>query len=133
MADSYTRPSQLSKIGAVIAASVKNGTTIMGQLSRTLDDITITKCAILEQSIAASGSVTITPANHLGSTGNFKFAFVAVQSNSSSTDMTLELNNSGDAVACEMWCAAGSASMTQIEIAETGTSDALDVLIIVAT
>jgi len=132
MADTYTRAEQLTKVGSIIASTGKNDSGIMAQISRTIDDITITKAAVLELQLAASGTITITPANHLGSAGSFKYAAVMIQSSSTSTSMTVEINNSGDAIACEMWVQSGSAGITQIELAETGTSDTLDVVVVIA-
>jgi len=133
MTDVETRQGKDDSIQVIIDDYWSNGTTAQGRISRTLDAIAVTEVSKAQMIIAAATTETFTPATVFGSAGNFTFVAVIIMDGSVSTDMQIELNNTGNLndVANSL-VYGGDASTSQIEIKNGDAADELIVYVILA-
>ena len=133
MADTETRPGKDDSIQVIIDDYWNNGTSSQGQIQRTLDSLSVKEVSKAQMVIAAVATETFTPATVFGSAGNFTFVAVIIMDGSVSTDMQIELNNTGNLndVANSL-VYGGDASTSQIEIKNGDAADELIVYVILA-
>ena len=131
MATTYPTVNTLAAVS--IASTIKDGTSLRGEISEALTTLTVTQTREMFLTIPASGSVTITVADEFGVGVAAKLGIVSVANGSVSTSMTVEVNDCGTANTMQYYMSYGDASLTHLEITETGGASALKVLVVLAT
>lgn len=128
MAESRTGMAALTAANISYVWTQKESTTTKANMTRALDNVSVTEGYIAHYSIAAGGNLTIP----LGTIASAKIAAVGIAAGSTSTSATIEINNSGVTDAFLFWAVSGGAGITQIEIVETGAADIVKIVVLVA-
>lgn len=126
MAETNTRPSLLDKFSAKINAKWQNNTITQGLINRTLDDVSCDEFIVENIQLAASGS------KDYNITDGAKLILIAIANGSSSTSATIELDDSGQAVAFDnIFFSSGTAGAEDIDIANADGANALDLIVVI--